>query len=73
MDDKISRNYGCRHDLAKLILESLREGGLLSGLPTTIFDDVYKEIHLTKGATGLSETSCERLESWPCFWWFFMK
>ncbi|GAA3258564.1 Phosphoserine phosphatase [Lactococcus lactis subsp. lactis] len=37
--------------------ESLRERvALLSGLPTTIFDDVYKEIHLTKGATGLIET-----------------
>lgn len=37
--------------------ESLKERvALLSGLSTTIYDDVYKEIHLTKGATGLIET-----------------
>lgn len=29
---------------------------LLSGLPTTIFDEIYKEIHLTNGAAGLIET-----------------
>ena len=37
--------------------EALKErAALLSGLPTTIFDEIYKEIHLTNGATGLIET-----------------
>lgn len=37
--------------------EALKERvALLSGLPTTIFDEIYKEIHLTNGATGLIET-----------------
>ena len=37
--------------------EALKERvDLLSGLPTTIFDEIYKEIHLTNGATGLIET-----------------
>lgn len=37
--------------------EALKERvDLLSGLPTTIFDEIYKEIHLTNGAAGLIET-----------------
>ena len=37
--------------------EALKERvALLSGLRTTIFDEIYKEIHLTNGATGLIET-----------------
>lgn len=37
--------------------EALKERvALLSGLPTTIFDEIYKEIHLTNGAAGLIET-----------------
>lgn len=37
--------------------EALKErAALLSGLPTTIFDEIYKEIHLTNGAAGLIET-----------------
>ena len=36
--------------------EALKERvALLSGLRTTIFDEIYKEIHLTNGATGLIE------------------
>ena len=36
--------------------EALKERvDLLSGLPTTIFDEIYKEIHLTNGAAGLIE------------------
>lgn len=37
--------------------EALKERvALLSGLRTTIFDEIYKEIHLTNGAAGLIET-----------------
>ena len=37
--------------------EALKERvDLLTGLPTTIFDEIYKEIHLTNGAAGLIET-----------------
>ena len=37
--------------------EALKERvALLSGLRTTIFDEIYKEIHLTNGAPGLIET-----------------
>ena len=37
--------------------EALKERvALLSGLRTKIFDEIYKEIHLTNGATGLIET-----------------
>lgn len=37
--------------------EALKERvDLLSGLPTTIFDEIYKEIHLTNGAAGLIKT-----------------
>ena len=39
------------------VKEALKERvDLLSGLPTTIFDEIYKEIHLTNGAAGLIET-----------------
>lgn len=41
--------------------EALKERvALLSGLRTTIFDEIYKEIHLTNGATGLIETLHDR-------------
>ena len=57
MGDKISEITAAAMSGEIDFKESLRERvALLSGLPTTIFDDVYKEIHLTKGATGLIET-----------------
>lgn len=50
MGDKISEITAAAMSGEIDFKESLRERvALLSGLPTTIFDDVYKEIHLTKG------------------------